>query len=122
MSNSHLTERPLSAVDRFDGPSTSPGRCMWCGAAVRRSRNYCSRACSRKFNNRLAVIGKRVTYRLLVWRIFRGRKGTPAEGLLSEVTRILDAALKEDTDRRSVGASACGPKDHKMENHHGSHG
>lgn len=79
------------------------GRCSWCGAKVK-GKFYCSPDHRTKYNNLQNAQGKAIIQIAKVWRKHRGRKGTPGEGLIGELTDRLDKLNAEDRDRwRSFG-------------------
>lgn len=86
-----------------------PGRCDWCGNRPPRGRAYCGPACRVSYNNALAAQGKAVMQLLKHWRAHRGRKGTPGEGVLSEVAHRVDQILREDRERREALAILTKP-------------
>ncbi len=91
-------------TDRREARPPQPlhrGACDWCGAKVPKGRSYCDRKCYQNYNNLLAKQGKAVMQMLKHWRLHRGRKGTPGEGMIGEVASRVDAMLGEDRDRKA---------------------
>lgn len=88
-------------------PPVKPGRCQWCGARtprdVRNNRmKYCRGTdCRQKYNNLCAKQGKPLMDMLKLWRKHRGAKGTPGQGVLTEVTTRLDRMIADDRERVS---------------------
>lgn len=77
------------------------GSCDYCGKATKSGRTYCSKECRVAYNNLLARQGKAVMQMLKHWRLHRGRKGTPGEGMIGEVATRVDAMLTEDRQRKA---------------------
>lgn len=77
------------------------GSCDFCGADAAPGSAYCGKECRVKYNNLLARQGKTVMQMLKVWRKYRGRKGTPAEGIIGEIATRVDAILEEDRNRKA---------------------
>lgn len=84
----------------------SPGLCDWCGAAGLKGRSYCGPKCRVAYNNLLARQGKAVMQTLKIWRKYRGGKGTPGEGKISEAAARVDRMLEEDRARWTAFAEA----------------
>lgn len=76
------------------------GACDWCGKGVARGRSYCNQECRVKYNNLLAKQGKAVMQMLKIWRVYRGRKGTPGEGMIGEIANRVDQMIAEDRQRK----------------------
>lgn len=57
---------------------------------------FCSRECNRRYYGRLANRGAQVLEMLMTWRIHRGAKGTPGEGMLTEIAAKVDGFVAED--------------------------
>ena len=88
--------------DRVEPIPSSPlrrGFCDWCGGRCRRGRTYCSSRCQVQYNNLLTRQGKALVQSLKLWRLHRGRKGTPGAGMMTRVSARVDALLAEDRRR-----------------------
>jgi len=81
-----------------------PGRCDWCGDKTKRGKSYCNPQCRQAYNNLLARQGKAVMQMLKVWRKYRGRKGTPGQGMIGEIAHRVDGLLSEDRERKTTAA------------------
>lgn len=91
--------------DRLEQNERMPlqsGLCDWCGNSVERGRSYCGTECRQKYNNLLARQGKSVMQMLKLWRKHRGAKGTPGEGMISQIAARVDAILEEDRERKKA--------------------
>jgi hypothetical protein len=75
------------------------GRCDWCGKKTPRGRTYCGRSCQVSYNNLLLRQGKALVQSLKIWRLHRGRMGTPGAGKLALISARVDALLVEDRAR-----------------------
>ena len=53
------------------------------------------------YNNLLARQGKSVMQMLKVWRKHRGARGSPGEGMISQVASRVDQMLVEDRERKA---------------------
>jgi hypothetical protein len=91
-------------LEAFDVPPVQDGRCEWCGACVAQNLRYCGADCRTRYNNLLARQGKAVMQILKIWRSTYGQKGTKGAGMLAEVTKRVDAALREDRERKAAHA------------------
>ena len=90
------------ARERVEAIPSTPlrrGYCDWCGKRCRRGRTYCSPACRISYNNLITRQGKALVQSLKVWRLHRGRAGSPGAGMLTRVSERVDALLSEDRKR-----------------------
>lgn len=88
---------------RMEPKPTMPlvkGRCDWCGAKTRQHKTYCGTDCRVQYNNLLTRQGKSMMQMLKIWRKHRGRKGSPGEGIISEIAERVDLLLEEDRKRK----------------------
>ena len=106
-SNLAMPKTSSQRVEALEAPSPCPGLCLWCGARVKRDRRYCSAPCRVAFNNWLTVKAKPMMQRLMLWRATRGRQGTPGAGMLSEVARMTDDAMRETRARHKAAQEAA---------------
>lgn len=86
-------------LEPLDSRPLRRGRCDWCGTAVPPRRAYCDATCRVRYNNLLTRQGKALVQTLKLWRLYRGRLGTPGAGRLSLVSHRVDALLAEDRRR-----------------------
>ena len=77
------------------------GSCDFCGRTTAEDRTYCGKECRVAYNTLLARQGKSVMQMLKVWRKHRGARGTPGEGMISEIAERVDAILSEDRERKA---------------------
>ena len=91
---------PIDRREPIEPMPLKRGLCDWCGNKAGHGRSYCSPECRTKYNNKLAAQGKSVMQLLKIWRKHRGRKGTPGEGKLGDVTHRIDEILREDRQRQ----------------------
>lgn len=89
------------AMEPRDVMPLKRGFCDWCGAKCPKTRAYCSPECRVQYNNLTARQGKAVMQQLKVWRLHRGGKGTPGEGMLTQIAARVDAFLEEDRKRKT---------------------
>ena len=90
MTNTVLHDKPLY-----------PGTCEWCGAPCNDEDTACGVTCEAKLLRHERLQGRDALRLLKLWRRYRGRKGTPGEGMLSAVASAVDIILREDRMRRS---------------------
>lgn len=81
-----------------------PGTCEWCGKDCELLDTACSLSCEAQLVRLEAAQGKRVLRVLKKWRKHRGRKGSPGEGAMTEVTQMVDRFLQNDRRRREEAA------------------
>jgi hypothetical protein len=77
------------------------GKCDWCGCDTKAGASYCNKDCRVAYNNLLARQGKTIVQMLKVWRLHRGGKGTPGEGMIGQIAARVDRMLEEDRDRKA---------------------
>lgn len=100
--------------ERLEPVASQPlrrGRCDWCGKPCPRGRTYCCSACQARYNNLLTRQGKALVQSLKLWRLYRGRRGTPGAGKITLISERVDALLVEDRRRWAElqkGDSECG--------------
>lgn len=110
-SHSGSTAAPSARRERLEPIQSQPlrrGRCDWCGKKTPRGRVYCGRACQVSYNNLLLRQGKALVQSLKVWRLHRGRAGSPGAGKLALISARVDAALAEDRQRWLDNDSTAG--------------
>lgn len=79
-----------------------PGKCEVCGKPCELEDATCSFSCEAVLVKREKDQGARVLRLLKRWRRYRGRKGTPGEGALSEATAMIDSFLQTDRKAREA--------------------
>lgn len=98
------SDRPTRAkIDRADVdrlPALRPGFCDQCrnrlpASKRRHHARFCSAACRRAWWQIAAQRGAKLYQHLLIWRRYRGRKGTPGQGVLGLLANQVDAWLRE---------------------------
>jgi predicted nucleic acid-binding Zn ribbon protein len=77
-----------------------PGTCEVCGRPCEVEDATCSFSCEASLVKREKEQGGKVLRLLKRWRRYRGRKGTPGEGALSEAAAMIDLFLREDRETR----------------------
>lgn len=77
-----------------------PGTCEVCGKPCELEDATCSIACEAVLVKREKDQGAKVLRVLKKWRRYRGRKGTPGEGALSEAAALVDSFLRSDREIR----------------------
>lgn len=88
-------------LEPLDVPQVCEGECDWCGALVPKNRRYCNSSCRVHYNNLLARQAKPIMQLLKVWRGTYGRKGSTGAGMFADMTRRVDAARREDRERKA---------------------
>lgn len=73
-----------------------PGTCEVCGKTCELEDAVCGITCEAELGRRERLQGRAVIRTLKRWRRHRGRKGTPGEGALTEVTLMMDTFLRQD--------------------------
>lgn len=95
----------MTIRERMEPRDTQPlqeGLCDWCGEKTEARRTYCNADCRVAYNNLLGRQGKSVMQMLKLWRKYRGRKGTPGEGMIGDIASRVDQMLAEDRDRKAT--------------------
>lgn len=80
----------------------TPGTCEWCGKVCELEDVACSLSCEAQLHRLEAVQGRAVLRGLKRWRRYRGARGTAGEGLLTEISALVDAFLRADRERREA--------------------
>jgi hypothetical protein len=78
----------------------TPGTCEWCGKICELEDVACSLSCEAQLHRLEAVQGRAVLRGLKRWRKYRGARGTAGEGLITEISALVDAFMKGDRERR----------------------
>ncbi|UFS68233.1 hypothetical protein LO749_21570 (plasmid) [Paracoccus denitrificans] len=105
---------PPARRERLEPVASQPlrrGRCDWCGRKTPRGRVYCSSQCRERYNSLVTRQGKALVQSLKLWRLHRGRRGTPGAGKITLISERVDALLAEDRQRWAElqeGDSECG--------------
>lgn len=84
----------------LDKDPLTPGTCEWCGKPCEMEDVACSLSCEAQLVRLEAQQGSEVLRTLKRWRKHRGRKDTPGEGAMTEVTTMVDRFLRLDRVRR----------------------
>lgn len=90
-----LSERPLT-----------PGTCEWCGAPCHTDDTTCGLKCEAALVMHEKRTARHVLRELKLWRMHRGRVGTPGQGIMTKMSALTDALLKEDRARRKMMTKA----------------
>lgn len=80
----------------------TPGTCEWCGKVCELEDVACSLSCEAQLHRLEAIQGRAVLRGLKRWRRYRGARGTAGEGLLTEISALVDAFLRADRERREA--------------------
>ena len=80
----------------------TPGSCEWCGKICELEDVACSLSCEAQIHRLEAVQGRAVLRGLKRWRKHRGARGTAGEGLLTEISLIVDSFMRGDRERREA--------------------
>lgn len=91
----------------LDTEPLTPGICEWCGKITELENVACSLTCEAQLRRLEAQQGRDVLRALKRWRKFRGRKGTPGEGAMTEVAVVIDRFLQGDRRRREEMQAAA---------------
>lgn len=78
----------------------TPGFCEWCGNVCELEDVACSLSCEAQIHRLEAVQGRAVLRGLKRWRRYRGARGTAGEGLLTEISAIVDSFMRGDRERK----------------------
>lgn len=90
--------KPQGEAERL--PPLRPGFCDYCQASTKRGARFCSPKCRTRWWSMARVRGAQLYQYLLIWRRFRGRRGTPGAGMLGKISALIDLWQREDrTDR-----------------------
>lgn len=79
-----------------------PGICEVCGKPCELEDAVCGITCEAELGRREREQGREVLRLLKRWRRYRGRKGTPGEGAISQVAETVDRFLRLDRERRDT--------------------
>lgn len=82
------------------------GECEVCDKPCEDGDATCSMRCEATLLRREAKQGAQIMRVLKKWRKFRGRKGTPGEGAITEAAALVDRFLKEDRELREAAKAA----------------
>lgn len=78
----------------------TPGTCEWCGNPCEVEDVACSLSCEAQIHRVEAVQGRAVLRGLKRWRKYRGARGSAGEGLLTEISLLVDSFSRADRQRR----------------------
>lgn len=78
----------------------TPGICEWCGNPCEVEDVACSLSCEAQIHRVEALQGRAVLRGLKRWRKYRGARGSAGEGLLTEISLLVDAFSRADRERR----------------------
>lgn len=87
-------------TNALDKIPITPGTCEWCGKDCEEEDVACSMSCEAQLHRLEAYQGRTVLRILKRWRKHSGRKGSPGEGLFSEVSETISSFLRTDRQRR----------------------
>lgn len=91
-------------TNMLDIEPLTPGICEWCGKVCELEDAACSLACEAQLVRLQAARGRIVLQKLMKWRKHRGAKGTPGEGTIMELSRLVDGFLRDDRRRREAAS------------------
>ncbi len=83
-----------------------PGTCEWCGRPCEMEDVACSLTCEALMNRLEASQGQMVVRAMKLWRKNRGRKGTDGEGLIGDISAMVDRFMRNDRLRREEMATS----------------
>lgn len=91
-------------IDRGDVerlPALRPGFCDECetritGTAKARHARFCSARCREAWWRKARLRGAQLYQHAVLWRRYRGRKGTPGAGRMGIISRLVDAWISAD--------------------------
>lgn len=89
----------------------TPGTCEWCGKNCELEDAACSLSCEAQLLRLEATQGRMILRTLKLWRKHRGRKDTPGQGAMTEVTAMVDSFLRNDRLRREEAGAKRRQKD-----------
>lgn len=87
-------------TNALDKIPITPGTCEWCGKNCELEDVACSLSCEAQLHRIEATQGRTVLRVLKRWRKHSGRKGSPGEGLFTEVSELVSGFLRTDRIRR----------------------
>lgn len=90
-----------------------PGTCEVCGKPCELEDATCSFSCEAVLVKREKDQGAKLLRLLKRWRRYRGRKGTPGEGALSEAAAMVDSFLRDDRLSREAAKAKRDLEDQK---------
>ena len=88
----------------------TPGTCEWCGKVCEMEDVACSLSCEAQLHRLEAIQGRAVLRGLKRWRRYRGARGTAGEGLLTEISALVDTFLRTDRERREAHQQPSGQR------------
>ena len=87
-------------TNALDKDPITPGTCEWCGKICEMEDVACCLSCEAQLHRLEAAQGRLIVRTLKRWRKYRGSKGTPGEGAMTEVAKLVDGFLRTDRLRR----------------------